>query len=178
MLPKLPYLLNLWGLNGRHFTNIFKCIFSWMKIIVFWFKFRLCLIFNGSNGNNPLLVLLMAWRPICYYVLIKNVCVTPYGITSHYLNQCWQRPLSPYGTTCPKWVKSEWPSDTIRRHRTEPIFVPLYGKVTPGPTLVQITACCLTAPSHYLNQYWLIINDIPWQSPQGDFTRGASVINY
>ena len=27
-------------------------------------------------------------------------------------------------------------------------------------------ACCLTAPSHYLNQCWLIISEIPWHSSQ------------
>ena len=30
-------------------------------------------------------------------------------------------------------------------------------------------ACCLTAPSHYLNQCWLI-NTIPWHSSEGNFT--------
>ena len=45
------------------------------------------------------------------------------------------------------------PSDTIWRHRSM-------------STLAQIMVCCLTAPSHYLNQCWLI------KSPQytgGDF---------
>ena len=27
-------------------------------------------------------------------------------------------------------------------------------------TLVQLMACCLTAPSHYLNHYWLITNEV------------------
>ena len=40
-----------------------------------------------------------------------------------------------------------WPSDTIWRHRS-------------GSTLAQVMACCLTAPSHYLNQYWLIISKV------------------
>ena len=35
-----------------------------------------------------------------------------------------------------------WPSDVIWRYRT-------------GSTLAQVMACCLTAPSHYLNQCWL-----------------------
>ena len=35
------------------------------------------------------------------------------------------------------------PSDAIWRHRS-------------GSTLAQVMACCLTAPSHYLNQCWLI----------------------
>ena len=31
-------------------------------------------------------------------------------------------------------------------------------------TLVQVMACCLTAPSHYLNQCWLIISKVQWHS--------------
>ena len=44
-------------------------------------------------------------------------------------------------------VNSLWPSDAIwwRWSRS---------------TLVQLMACCLTAPSHYLNQCWLIINRV------------------
>ena len=41
-------------------------------------------------------------------------------------------------------VNSVWPSDTIWRQRS-------------GSTLAQVMDCCLTAPSHYLNQYWLMI---------------------
>ena len=29
-------------------------------------------------------------------------------------------------------------------------------------TLAQVMACCLTAPSHYLNQCWLIISEVQW----------------
>ena len=29
----------------------------------------------------------------------------PYQATSHYLNQCWPRSMSPYGATRPQWVK-------------------------------------------------------------------------
>ena len=35
-------------------------------------------------------------------------------------------------------------------------------------TLVQAFAWCLTAPSHYLNQSWLGINEILWHSFQGN----------
>ena len=56
------------------------------------------------------------------------------------------------------WINSLCPGDTIWRHRSE-------------STLVQVMACCLTAPSHYLNQCWLIISEVQWQSPEGNFTR-------
>ena len=32
-----------------------------------------------------------------------------------------------------------------------------------GSTLAQVMACCLTAPSHYLTQCWLIIGEFQWQ---------------
>ena len=44
-----------------------------------------------------------------------------------------------------------WPSDAIWRQRS-------------GSTLAQVMTCCLTAPSHYLNQCWLIISEVQWHS--------------
>ena len=41
-------------------------------------------------------------------------------------------------------INSLWPSDAIWRQRS-------------GSTLAEVMACCLTAPSHYLNQCWLIM---------------------
>ena len=37
-------------------------------------------------------------------------------------------------------------------------------------TLVQVMACFLTTPSHYLNQYWLNIRGSICHSPEGNFT--------
>ena len=62
-------------------------------------------------------------------------------------------------------VNSLWPSDTIWRHGI-------------GSTLVQVMACCLTAPSHYLNQCWLIISKVQWHSSDGNFTRDTSSFNH
>ena len=45
------------------------------------------------------------------------------------------------------YINSVGPSDAIRRWRS-------------WSTLVQVMACCLTAPSHYLNQCWLIISNV------------------
>ena len=49
------------------------------------------------------------------------------------------------------------PYDAIRQHRS-------------GSTLAQVMACCLMAPSHYLSRYWLIIIEVLWHSPLGNFT--------
>ena len=46
-------------------------------------------------------------------------------------------------------INSLWPGDAIWRHGTRSI-------------LTQVMACCLTAPSHYLKQCWLIIGEVPW----------------
>ena len=48
-------------------------------------------------------------------------------------------------------LNSSGPTDAIWRWRS-------------WSTLVQVMACCLTAPSHYLNQRWLIISKILWHS--------------
>ena len=47
------------------------------------------------------------------------------------------------------WVNSLWPSDAIWWQGSR-------------STLVQVMACCLSAPSHYLNQCWLIITKVTW----------------
>ena len=56
---------------------------------------------------------------------------------------------------CHKWLYFQfnflWPSDTIWQQ-------------TSGSTLAQVMAWCLTAPSHYLNQCWLIISEVKWNS--------------
>ena len=44
-----------------------------------------------------------------------------------------------------------WPSDAIWQQRSR-------------SKLPQVMACCLTAPSHYLNQCWLIISKVYWHS--------------
>ena len=61
-------------------------------------------------------------------------------------------------------VNSLWPSDAIWRQRN-------------GSTLNQVMACCLMAPSHYLNQYWFIIGMVQWLSSEGNFRWDASAIN-
>ena len=62
-------------------------------------------------------------------------------------------------------LNSLWPSDATWRHGS-------------GSTLAQVMACCLTAPSHYLNQCWLIISKVHWHSHEGNFTRDTSAINH
>ena len=63
----------------------------------------------------------------------------------------------------PLWRR--WLIDAIWRHRS-------------GSTLAQVMACCLRAPSSYLNQCWLIPNMVQWQSPKSYFTINTSAINF
>ena len=58
------------------------------------------------------------------------------------------------------------PSDThIRRHRY-------------GSTLAQVMACCLTAPSHYLNQCWWIASEVLWHSFEGKLGNVQDISRY
>ena len=62
------------------------------------------------------------------------------------------------------FVNSLWPNNAILRHGL-------------GSTLAQVMAWCLTAPSHYLNQCWLVIRKIQLHSCDGNFTSDTSVMN-
>ena len=52
--------------------------------------------------------------------------------------------------------------------RISPFFMPVLNHCdtilwhNSQSTLAQVMACCLTAPSHYLNQCWLIISEVLW----------------
>ena len=58
---------------------------------------------------------------------------------------------------------SLWRSDAIWRHRS-------------GSILAQVMACCLTAPSHHLNQCWLIVSTDQWRLSKGNSTRDTPAI--
>ena len=45
-------------------------------------------------------------------------------------------------------------------------------------TLAQVTACWLTTPNRYLNQCWLIISEVQWQSQEDNFTRDSSATQF
>ena len=60
---------------------------------------------------------------------------------------------------------SVWPGDAIWSHR-------------PGSTLPQVMACCLTAPSHHLNQCYYLINKALWHPPESSFTASKQASFY
>ena len=63
-----------------------------------------------------------------------------------------------------KLLNSLWPRDAIWRQRSM-------------STLAHVMACCLTAPSHYMNQCWLIISQVLWYSPKSYFVGIDQDIN-
>ena len=69
-----------------------------------------------------------------------------------------------------QWLKRSlintlWPSDAIWRQGSR-------------STLVHVMACCLTAPSHHLNQCWLIITKVQWCSSGGNFAWDVTAISH
>ena len=64
----------------------------------------------------------------------------------------------------PQQVNSLRPSDAIWRQWS-------------WTTLAQVMACCLTAPSHYLNQCWLIVRGVLWHTSESSFAGIAQGID-
>ena len=62
-------------------------------------------------------------------------------------------------------LNSLWPSDIIWRQGSR-------------STLAQVMDCCLTAPSHYLNQCWLIITKVQWCSSESNFAWDITAIGH
>ena len=135
--------------NGRHFAdNIFKCIFLNENA---WIRIKISLKFvpQGPINNIPALVQIMAWRRPGDKPLSGPIMV---GLPTHIC------------VTRPQWVNWLWPCDTIWRQRS-------------GSTLAQVMAWCLMAPSHYLNQCWLIITEVLWHSLNTNFIRSHEEIS-
>ena len=63
------------------------------------------------------------------------------------------------------YLNSLWPSDAIWWQGSR-------------STLVQVMACCLTAPSHYLNQCWLCITKVQWCLSEGNFAWDITAISH
>ena len=63
--------------------------------------------------------------------------------------------FGPLSSACQS-INSSAPLDTIWRHRS-------------GSKLVHVIACCLMAPSLYLNQCWLDINRVLCHAPESSF---------
>ena len=92
---------------------------------------------------------------------LDRICLTHCGLvrdhSGHGLSQ-WEM-MFHHNINC-HWLKpyTEWSltNDAKWQHRSR-------------STLVQVMACCLMAPSHYMNQCWLIISEVLWHSLESNF---------
>ena len=133
--------------DGRPFPDDIFKCSSLNENVLISIKISLKFVPKGQINNITALVQIMAW--------------------------CWpgNKPLSEPMLLCVQmhvtqalWVYSLRPSDAIWRQWS-------------WTTLAQVMACCLMAPSHYLNQYWLIISKVLWQAPVGYFKKDTPSIN-
>ena len=81
-----------------------------------------------------------------------------------YLKPSCPRSPTTHGVIMLQWVNSLRPSDAIWRQWS-------------WTTLAQVMACCLTAPSHYLNQCWLIIRGVLLHTSESSFAGIAQGID-
>ena len=120
---------------------------SHVKIIGFQQRVK-CKFFHITNA----LVHLVTCNYIHWNKIAKKSTEAMFFTAHHFIKH--------YTFSSTNVVNSLWPRDTIWRHGSR-------------STLVQVMACCLTAPSYYLNQCWLIFSKVLWHSPQGNFIRNA-----
>ena len=102
------------------------------------------------------LIYFYLWQNWCTIIAHIESQVLPPDKSLFFIIDTWSSGHHLYSTH----INSVWPSDAIWLHCS-------------GSTLAQVMAWCLTAPSHYLNQCWLIIKVFPRQSPESNFTRRA-----
>ena len=110
--------------------NLLACERYGVSFCEYKFCFMICL----QSPLNPIQL-----RPVQFYQLNQQV-IEQISSFWYLLNFS---ELSKHGVL----FNSLRPSDAIWRHIS-------------GSTLAQVMACCLKAPSHYLNQCWLIISKV------------------
>ena len=94
------------------------------------------------------------WVQCLIYVVRQSLqCCGMYNICNNVISYC-------IGLC----FNSLWPSDTMWQYKSR-------------STLVQVMACSLMAPSHYLNQCWHTTCGVLWHSPNTSFTGSAQDIN-
>ena len=168
-----PYVYLSLGLGSRP-TNDISIEFK-----IQW-KFVMLLFITYSPNHNKILHMSrqLHCRDLCKillwsnqstkFVSISNLIEIPWVGASRQLTIQWCCLTSvriptgeirgSYPTMDSHTINSLLPSDVIWRYKSV-------------STSAQVMTCCLTAPSHHLNQCWIITSDVQWQSPEGNFTR-------
>ena len=123
--------------------------------------------------------------PIVFFPKIYNV-----NNETKCINVAWNWPalkMTPLETSCEVFILSSHHCDFINTFPSaNDIPIPNLNTLWPsdtiwhksGSTLAQVMACCLTAPSHYLNQCWLIISKVQWHPSESNFTRDTAAISH
>ena len=149
----LPYHITINSLlPGRFSWNFRWALFKPITVIDGWdtcCEIALRRMSLDLTDDKSTLVQVMAW---CRQA------------ASYYLSQCWPWSLLPYGVARPLWVNSYWPGNDTWHQRS-------------WLTLIQVMACCLMAPSHYLNHCWLLVRGVQWHSPEDSFIRSTDELN-
>ena len=94
---------------------------------------------------------------------VRAITHHPFKLESANLDHWCKRPYIVLWGDCPCF-NSLGPSDAIWRQWS-------------WTTLAQVMACFLTAPSHYLNQCWLIIRGVLWHTSESSFAGIAQGID-
>ena len=159
-----PKNTSLSGLNslwpGRFYWNFRWVLFKPIAVIDGWdtcCQIALRRMSLDLTGDKSTLVQVMAW---CHQA------------TSHYLNQCWPRSLSPYGVTRPNELNEKWSCTENFSCRLNRKFHLKSQQCCSGlnelthwgidairqgflSSLIQVMVCWLTAPSHYADLFTL-----------------------
>ena len=60
-----------------------------------------------------------------------------------------------------------------KNERRDKVKKQMWCKKESRSTLAQVMYFCLTAPSHYQNQFWLRVSEVLWHSPHSNFTENT-----
>ena len=160
--------------TGKFKSVYFRCRFSTRVVGAFWRmsvknyaarKSQTALSRRGScimiNVSRNAMVPRALWKMIKTHTGARSVRDHARKVSGPKRRSFWF-----CSKTClPSLVNSLWPSDAIWWHWS-------------GSALAQVMACCLRAPSHYLNQCRLIISMVHLHSYEGSFTRDTSAIDH
>ena len=157
------------------FLKKFSNRFSWMKISVFCFEFHwkvfkesywvpqwgrvthICIsnlnIIGTDNGFFAGWCQAITWKRLQWNLNRNQYIFFHENATENVVWKMTAILSQPRYVKCSGFINSLCPSDAIWCHRS-------------GSTLAQVMACCLMAPSHYLNQCWLIISEVQWLSSE------------
>ena len=119
------------------------------------------------------------WVPDFFYTISAAIWHHRYWSTLVEVMACWLKVPSHYQNQSSCTIKS-YSSIHLRAIQLEIHMISNITKMSlkiahlkPWSTLAQAMACCLMAPSHYLNQCWLLSIEVLWHSPESNLTVSA-----